>query len=314
MGTVGYMSPEQVRGLPADHRSDIFCLGAVLYEMLSGRRAFSGATAADTMSAILNAEPPELSGSGRKIPPGLDRIVRHCLEKNAEERFQSARDLAFASRVGVADLRRTAGPSPRLAGSCATRRCSARPRFSWARASIGWERARVRRRSRSRFRRITFRRGDVSEARFTPDGENVVYSAAFDGGPTEVYLTRRDGHDARPLGMLGMQLAAVSRTGELAVVKEEGVVSTLSRISLAGSGTPRDVLDGVTGADWGPDGQLAVVRTSADGSSARIPHRPRHRPDSRNAHLPSARLPARRSDRVSHPAVRRGLPKFALPT
>ena len=96
MGTVGYMSPEQVRGLPADHRSDIFCLGAVLYEMLSGRRAFSGATAADTMSAILNAEPPELSGSGRKIPPGLDRIVRHCLEKNAEERFQSARDLAFA--------------------------------------------------------------------------------------------------------------------------------------------------------------------------------------------------------------------------
>ena len=95
-GTVGYMSPEQVRGLPADHRSDIFCLGAVLYEMLSGRRAFSGATTADTMSAILNAEPAELSGSGRKIPPALDRIVRHCLEKNAEERFQSARDLAFA--------------------------------------------------------------------------------------------------------------------------------------------------------------------------------------------------------------------------
>ena len=122
MGTVGYMSPEQVRGLPADHRSDIFCLGAVLYEMLSGRRAFSGATAADTMSAILNAEPPELSGSGRKIPPGLDRIVRHCLEKNAEERFQSARDLAFAlesvsQTSGEQPARRRASPEAAVGGA-----------------------------------------------------------------------------------------------------------------------------------------------------------------------------------------------------
>jgi serine/threonine protein kinase len=95
LGTLGYMAPEQVRGLPADHRADIFAFGAVLYEMVSGKRAFQGSTTADTMSAILNADPPDLSETNRPISSGIDRFVRHCLEKNREERFQSARDLAF---------------------------------------------------------------------------------------------------------------------------------------------------------------------------------------------------------------------------
>ena len=95
MGTVGYMSPEQVRGKPADHRSDIFSFGAILYEMLSGQRAFRGESAADTITAILTKEPPDLSQTNKDIHPGLDRIVRHCLEKNPEERFESARDIAF---------------------------------------------------------------------------------------------------------------------------------------------------------------------------------------------------------------------------
>ena len=96
MGTVGYMSPEQVRGLPVDHRSDIFSFGAILYELLSGKRAFKRDTPADTMSAILKEEPPELSESGRSIPPALDRVVKHCLEKDRNDRFQSAKDIAFA--------------------------------------------------------------------------------------------------------------------------------------------------------------------------------------------------------------------------
>src|SRR5262245_18661866 len=95
LGTMGYMSPEQVRGKPADRRSDIFSFGAILYEMLSGQRAFRGETAADTITAILTKEPPDLSQTNRDLPPGLERIVRHCLEKNPEERFESARDLAF---------------------------------------------------------------------------------------------------------------------------------------------------------------------------------------------------------------------------
>ena len=95
LGTVVYMSPEQVRGRPADHRSDIFTFGAILYEMLAGKRPFQGDSTADIMGAILNQEPPEFSETERKVPPGLQRIVRHCLEKVPEERFQSARDLAF---------------------------------------------------------------------------------------------------------------------------------------------------------------------------------------------------------------------------
>src|SRR2546425_13200230 len=95
MGTVGYMSPEQVRGQAVDHRSDIFSFGGILYEMLAGRRAFHGESAADTMSAILREDPPELSVTNQYLPPGLERIVRHSLEKNPEQRFHSAHDLAF---------------------------------------------------------------------------------------------------------------------------------------------------------------------------------------------------------------------------
>ena len=96
MGTMGYMSPEQVRGLPVDHRSDIFSFGAILYELLSGRKAFKRDTASDTIAAILKEEPPELTQSGRNVSPALDHIVRHCLEKDRENRFQSAKDVAFA--------------------------------------------------------------------------------------------------------------------------------------------------------------------------------------------------------------------------
>src|SRR6187397_420998 len=95
LGTVGYMSPEQVRARPIDHRSDIFSFGSVLYEMLSGRRAFRGASAVETMNAILKEDPPELSASNRHLPPGLERIVSHCLGKDPDERFQSASDIAF---------------------------------------------------------------------------------------------------------------------------------------------------------------------------------------------------------------------------
>ena len=157
------------------------------------------------MSAILNAEPPELSGSGRKVPPGLDRITRHCLEKNAEERFQSARDLAFA----LESASQTSGEQP--AAAAPRRKLPAAALLGAVALLLGaglyWMGSRSHPEDKPvTFRRITFRRGDVAEARFTPDGESVVYSAAFDGGPTEVYLTRWDGHDARPLGMPDMRV------------------------------------------------------------------------------------------------------------
>ena len=95
LGTVGYMSPEQVKGEAADPRSDVFAFGAVLYEMVTGQRAFKGDSAVETMSAILKEEPPEISTTGKVLPPGLERLMLHCLEKRPEDRFQSARDLVF---------------------------------------------------------------------------------------------------------------------------------------------------------------------------------------------------------------------------
>ena len=109
MGTMGYMSPEQVRGLPVDHRSDIFSFGAILYEMLSGRKAFSRDTASDTMAAIMRDDPPELTQSGRDISLALDHVVKHCLEKDRDNRFQSARDIAFA--LGEASSGSAAAPA-----------------------------------------------------------------------------------------------------------------------------------------------------------------------------------------------------------
>ena len=109
MGTMGYMSPEQLRGLPVDHRSDIFSFGAVLYELLSGHKAFKRNTASDTIAAILKEEPPEMTGSGRNVPPSLDHIVRHCLEKEAGNRFQSAKDVAFALSEASGSTTMTSG-------------------------------------------------------------------------------------------------------------------------------------------------------------------------------------------------------------
>ena len=113
MGTVGYMSPEQVRGLPVDARSDIFALGCVLYEMVSGQRTFNRETAPETMTAILRDEPPDLSHSGRHVPIEVDRLIRHCLEKNPAARFHSAHDLAFALRAILGN----SGPQDMLGGS-----------------------------------------------------------------------------------------------------------------------------------------------------------------------------------------------------
>src|SRR6202047_2042522 len=120
LGTLGYMSPEQCRGASVDARSDLFSFGAVLYEMLSGRRAFRGHTTADTISSILQEEHPDLAASGREVPPMLERIVHHCLEKDPAQRFQSARDIAFA-------LEALSSTSSSVAGAAT----AVTPRKSW---------------------------------------------------------------------------------------------------------------------------------------------------------------------------------------
>ena len=132
MGTVGYMSPEQLRGQPADHRSDIFSFGAILYEMLSGRRAFRGQSTADTISAILREDPPDLSDTNKAISPALERVVNHCLEKHPEERFHSARDLAFA----IEALSGSAGTTTTLLPALPARKRAFTTLLPWAVAGV----------------------------------------------------------------------------------------------------------------------------------------------------------------------------------
>ena len=271
LGTLGYMSPEQLRGLPADHRTDLFSFGAVLYEMLSGRKAFRGDTAADTVSAILREEPPELSATNRTIPPALERIVRHCLEKSPDERAHSAHDLAFdLESFSTASSGAAAAAIPRIA----IRRPSSGPLLAAA-VCLGagvlggrllWKRAPE---APPTFHRLTFRRGNVLRARFAPDGRTIVYGAAWGGASSEVFTVRTEGPESRPLGLPNATVVAVSSAGELAILSAEGMKDpswgTLSRVPLSG-GAPRPLLEEIADADWTPDGkELAVVRNQDTG-------------------------------------------------
>jgi Tol biopolymer transport system component len=274
LGTVGYMSPEQVRGHAADHRSDIFSLGAVLYEMLSQRRAFHGESAPEVLTAILKEDPPELSSSDRNLSPALARIVQRCLEKRPEDRFHSAHDLAIALEAVSGSSGTTATAVPR--GALTVRRALGVATLMAAALAIGvLANQFLRMRAATEpptYHRLTFDRGTMGRARFAPDGNTVVYNAAWSGEPTEVFTTRLDSRESRPLGLHDAVVHAVSSTGELAVGLEatdpRWEPATLARVPLAG-GSPREVLQSVTWADWSPDGtELAVVRDL--GESRRI--------------------------------------------
>ena len=280
MGTVGYMAPEQVRGKATDHRSDLFAFGSILYEMLSGKRAFHGDTPADTMSAILKEEPAELSESARNVPPPLERIVRHCLEKNPAQRFQSAGDVAFNLET-LADSSSASRSSAQAVVDPATVANAARPQQSAGRkglglgvalalaaamAGLGWWLGRSSVHvTPAEYRQITFRTGAMGNARFTSDG-SIVYDAAWDAGESQLYIAHSDETGSRELGLKGAELLAVSKSGELAIRLNTAYYSgyarsgTLARVPLSG-GTPREVLDNVQDADWSADGNsLAVVR------------------------------------------------------
>ncbi|MFY9552692.1 MAG: protein kinase [Thermoanaerobaculia bacterium] len=271
LGTMGYMSPEQVRGKTADKRSDIFSFGTILYEMLSGQRAFRGDTAADTITAILSKEPPDLSQTNKEIHPGLDRIVRHCLEKNPEERFESARDVAFdletlsgvssptLTGVRVLPAERTRRPWALLALAAVLGAALASPFVYSAGKKAGFV-------NPPEFHQITFSRGEVGGSLFAPDGQTIVYSAGWEGKPFEIFINRPESPESRPFGLGTAEVLAISKSGEMAVSlnrrQERPFTRTgrLARISIAG-GAPRDILDEVQLADWSPDGQsLAIVR------------------------------------------------------
>ena len=269
MGTVGYMSPEQVRGEATDARTDIFSFGAVLYEMLTGKRAFKRDTSAETMTAILREEPLEPSDSGWQGLAGLQRILARCLEKNVERRFQSASDLAFA----IDSLSGTSTTS-------AARPTPATPDFQkWlfpigiplVLLALGIAGGRFLGRSGGgdappTFQQLTFKRGILYSARFAPDGKTVIYSAGWDGQVPQLYSTEPDSPESRPLDLKNSNLFAVSSSTEMAIslgcnyLFTTDCEGTLARVPLSG-GAPREVAGNVNSADWTADGrELATVR------------------------------------------------------
>jgi len=275
MGTAGYMAPEQVRGSAVDSRTDIFAFGAVLYEMISGQRAFRRDTAAETMTAILKEDPPELSEITHPVSPGLERIVRRCMEKQPEQRFQSAKDLAFALEAlsGTTSTSRTGANAAIASG---TRKTHGSALVATAAvlglalgAAVAWY-LRPGVAPPPTFRRVSFHRGEVIRGRFTPDAKTVLYSARLAGGAPDTYSIREDYPASTPLGMNGALLLAISRQGQLAVLMRPRYFAhyewagTLATSPLSGS-APRELLENVVDADWSPDGnELAVIDRTID--------------------------------------------------
>lgn len=275
MGTAGYMSPEQVRGQPTDYRSDIFSFGLILHEMITGRRAFQRETMAETMSAILKEEPLELTESNPNVSPALERIVRRCLEKKADRRFQSTSDLGFALE-SLAAPTSSSGSSLTTVTTAVTEPASVRrwkilavvailaaAAFSVAAFILGRKTGTI---APPSYQRLTFLRGTIWNARFAPDGQSVVYSARWNGNPIDVFSARAGKMESRPLNMSGTDLLAISGSNEMAVLRNRQYLGwyisrgTLARMPVDG-GAARELLDDVQEADWSPDGtKLAVVR------------------------------------------------------
>jgi len=278
LGTVGYMSPEQAGGEAVDFRSDQFAFGAILYEMASGRKAFDRKTPVQTLSAVIEDEPEPLGRLAPKTPTPLIWIVERCLAKDPEERYGSTRDLArdlatlrdhgsdAGSSTSAQPIARPFRPSRRLLLGLAAGAILGSAVTFW----LGQIRSRREQETPGvPPRQLTFRRGYLTGARFTPDGKTIVYSAAWDGKPSEIFTMRVDRNESLSLEIFPAGILAVSSAGELAVSlgcsdRWEPCFGTLARVP-PGGGAPREVLENVGSADWSPDGKELAAVHSVDG-------------------------------------------------
>jgi serine/threonine protein kinase/Tol biopolymer transport system component len=260
-GTTGYMSPEQIRGLLSDARSDLFSLGAVLYEMVSGKRPFSGESGVEVMNAILKQDPPDLDAS---LPPALERMICRCLEKKPEERFQSALDLAYAleSITGTSSLSAERKVEAQALRRPYVRAIGVAAAFCFVLAAGFAARSWFLRPGSPSYQRVTYRRGVVENARFATGGRTIVYSASWDGNPYRLYSTQTQSPESRDLGLADAHLVSISKSDEMAVVLGgfSDPSRTVARAPISG-GAPRKLADDIISADWAADGErLAVVR------------------------------------------------------
>ena len=272
VGTAGYMSPEQVRGETINHLTDIFSFGVVLYEMISGRRAFKRDSNVETMNAILKDDPPDISSIQPQTPKPICQIVQRCLEKNPNERFHSAHDLAFALEA--------ASGSPFSAPTTISHHKRRHFRKAWAfgaialtviGSTIGWLLASSRYSAEDlSLQQLTFRRGVVANARFAHDGTTVLYGASWNSDQGRTFMLRQESLESLSLDPPGAILESIFPSGDLLIhlydsgnnvfASYDGVKNVLATLPITG-GAPRPILENVISADISPtDGQLAIVK------------------------------------------------------
>ena len=301
LGTPAYMSPEQAQRLPTDRRTDLWSLAVVIYEMVTGRLPFEGERQEAVLYAISSEEPEPTTALRAGLPLELDRILGKALAKRPEDRYQHVDDLgvdlkallaeAAAESSGArAPLRQRksavlktsvgqkAGPASALGPASKQRRATA---VSLAvigllillvLAFVAGTRFTDEAPEIPTYKRLTFRRGTVTSARFTPNGNTIVYSAAWEGGRRELYTTRPESSESRSLNIQDVDILAISKTGEMALAQRpprflvasfgtpaNSFPATLLQAYLAGR-APREVLDDVIFADWTPDSELGVAR------------------------------------------------------
>jgi serine/threonine protein kinase len=268
IGTVAYMSPEQADGHTVDARSDIFAFGAVLYEMITGKRAFSGASKLSTLASVLHSEPAPLNQLGQGIPRDVERIISRCLRKDPQRRWQGMADVKVALE-DVLDELDSGKLAPTDTGAAAVQKRRSVRVLLWPAiillALLGgaYTTWRLLKPVPPTFERLTYRRGEIPSAKFSPDGETVVFSAQWANEPTNIFSMRPGSREYRPLDLPGGRILAISSTGEMAILlgTTNGTAGTLARVPLSG-GAPREILENVNDADWSPDGStLAVSRT-----------------------------------------------------
>jgi Tol biopolymer transport system component/predicted Ser/Thr protein kinase len=297
IGTVAYMSPEQVRAEALDPRTDLFAFGSVLYEMSTGGLAFPGSSSGVISEAILNRTPAPPSVANPAIPPKLEEVIFKAIEKEREFRYQTAAELrgdlkrikrsldTSRVRAGTATVAAMGTPvSPVVETAASRRRVPVTVLAAAAIALIAgvaagkflWQRSPVQA-TLPVYHPLTFRRGMVHAARFAPDGKTIIYSAAWEGKSLQLFTTRPESPESHELEPAGADVLAVSASGEMALSLRSHPIAqflysgTLARVPLVG-GAPREIMDNVEWADWAPDGStLAIVRQEQGRHSLEFP-------------------------------------------